>query len=111
MEVTLENWLVPKMEVQKELEWEWFLLLNLDLLSVVRLVGKMDDSLVVQQADTKVDMQVGTTVDKLVDQKDVEMVDSWVELKAHARVSMTAALLAVSQVDQKAGKSVASTGI
>ena len=48
MEVTLENWLVPKMEVQKELEWEWFLLLNLDLLSVVRLVGKTADSLVVQ---------------------------------------------------------------
>ena len=48
MEVTLENWLLPKMEVQKELEWELFLLLNLDILSVVRLVGKMADSLVVQ---------------------------------------------------------------
>ena len=48
MVVALENWLVPKMEVQKELEWELSLLLNLDLLSVVRLVGKMADSLVVQ---------------------------------------------------------------
>ena len=49
MVVTLENWLVRKMEVQKELEWELSLLLNLDLLSVVRLVGKMADySLVVQ---------------------------------------------------------------